>query len=125
MECGDQMSALFDQYRIAVVLGQYLHAGPGAANNRRADKHRFEIARAGALLEIAFGMNRRHAAVDLATVRVALDGQVQETEALLRGMFHFLRDQDSARARAEHGLLARERAQRLPETHEIDQLEHG
>ena len=92
--------------------------GPHAADDGRADEDGFQVA------AVRHG-DARDAAVDLAAVGVALDGDVHQTEACLRGMRHFARQQNRAGAGAEDRLLLGEALERFGQVFLIEQLEHG
>src|SRR5580704_15658523 len=125
MECRDQMPALFNQHRVTFILCQNPYAGPGAPDDGRADEDGFHLPRTCPLLKIAGRLYVRNLAVDLPSVSVALDGEVERAEALLLRVAHFLCQQDRTRAGPEDWFLTCEFTQRLVEAHEVDELEHG
>src|SRR5579863_1046446 len=125
MECCDQMPALFDQYRVTLILCQNTYAGAGAPDDGRADEDRFHVSRARSLLKIGGRLDVRDLAVDLSPVGITLDSEVDGAKAFLRRVAHFLRQKNSSRAGSEDWLLTRELTQRFVEIHEVDELEHG
>src|ERR1019366_5053979 len=96
-----------------------------AANDGGADEDGFQVTGAGALLEVGTGFELGHAAVDLAAVSVALDGEIQHAEAFLGGVFHFRSQQDGTRTSSEDRLAGGETAQSVLQVHEVQQLQHG
>src|SRR5580658_5523197 len=125
MKCRDQMSALFDQHRVPFILCQNPYARTGTPDYRGPDEHRFHVTGARTLLKIGVRMNSCHPAVDLPSISIALDSEIDDAEAFLGRLQHFLREKNRSRARAEYRLLAREHAQRFFEVHEVQELQHG
>src|SRR5664279_1930461 len=92
--CGHHAS-LPHQHRIAAALGQNFYAIADPFNTRRADEnhlHRIDA-------ELGDGFKNRR--IDLTTVTVALDGNVNRVEPFLFGVRDLFREQDRAGARAE------------------------
>ena len=119
MKRGDHVAALLHPHRVAVVCGRArLLPAPKLADDGSADEHGFQVAslRHGDVCD---------AAIDLAPVGVALDGDVHQTEACLRGMRDFARQQNRAGATSVNRLLPGEALERFGEPFLIEQLQHG
>jgi hypothetical protein len=85
-----------------LAAGQNLDAGSGGNNAWGADKDHLERA-AG---ECSLGGEDR--GVDLATVGIALDNGIEDSEAALRGIMNLPRQQDGPGTCSEDGLLVTE-----------------
>src|SRR5579864_2955731 len=118
MKCGHHMAALLHPNRIAVITGQYGRIRAYLPDDGRADENRFQFA--AAILE----SDVRDAAVDLAAVGVALDLDVHQAEARLRGMGYFAGEQNGARAASVDRLLSGKDLQRTGQLLLIQQLEY-
>ena len=105
VERRDQHAAVAQQHWLTVALGEHLDAGPDVADTRRADEHPSERA------VLAFDLQVRLEARNLAAVGVPLDLEVGQTE--VRPV-----EQDHPRAGAEDRPLERRgsprRARRAP-----------
>ena len=106
MERRHHVAALLHPHRIAVILRQHGAARAYAADDRRADEHSFHVA-------AVRHRDARDAAVDLAAIGVALDGDIHQAQARLRGMRHFARQQDRSGAAAEDRLVLGEALERF------------
>jgi len=95
MESGGHHSSLPNRYRIFAFGGEDFHAGADALNLWRTDEDHFER-RASQLSLNEFALT--DGAVELASVGVATDADVDRAEAGLFGIFDFRRQQDCARA---------------------------
>src|SRR6185312_4549681 len=116
--CGEEV-VLLDQDREAVALGEDFDAGAGLYDARGADVDHFERA-AGELGGCGF-----NGAVDLASVGVALDGGVEDAEAGLRRMQHFLCEEDAAGAGSEGGFGLHKLLKRGEKAIALEELEEG
>src|SRR3954470_17389666 len=76
MEGGDEEAALAREHRAAVDLGEHLDVRPDLLEPRRADEHRPHGAVEAVDREVRLERG------DLAAERVALDGDVHETEVV-------------------------------------------
>jgi hypothetical protein len=83
-------------------------AAVDAPDDRRADEHRLQLARARCASRIRLGVEHHHAAVDLPAVGVALHGDIHQPQALLRRVGDLGGHQDGAGAGAEHRLAPAE-----------------
>ena len=99
MEGGGHDVALLDQDGEAVAGGENFDAVAGFHDAGRADVDHFK--RAAGKLRVA-GLD---GGVDLAAVGVALDGGVEDAEALLRRVRDFSGEKDASGAGAEGGLV--------------------
>ena len=95
MKCRDQMPALLHQHRVTFILCQNLYLRARAPDDRSPDKHRFHITLPARFSKVGARMDVRHPAIDLPPVTVAFHGHVDDAEALLRRVPHFLRQQDA------------------------------
>ncbi len=88
MEGSAEHTALTNEDGIARMLGQDLEIRSDRSDLRRADKDRLDPLGSGYL-----GDDRRAEAVDLTTVRIALDCKVHEADARLIPPFNLLREE--------------------------------
>ena len=102
MEGGGHDVALLDEDGEAVAGGEDLDAVAGFYDAGRADVDHFE--RAAGELRVA----RLDGGVDLAAVGVALDGGVEDAEALLGRVRDFSREEDASGAGTEGGFAGDE-----------------
>src|SRR5713226_4450334 len=102
MKRSQQMPALLHQDRVPVIGSQHFSARSHAPDDWGANEDCFEIAWLRTLRKTGFRRDLRHAAVDLAAIRVALHGQVHQTEALLGRMGDLRGKQDGAGASTEN-----------------------
>ena len=119
------MPAFFHQDRIALVSRQHACAVPHAPDDGGADEDGFHISGRCAGLEFRFRRDARDTAIDLPPVGVALDADIDEPQALLRGARNLVGQQDRAGAGSEDGPPPAELAQRLHQVLFTQQLEHG
>src|ERR1017187_5310997 len=125
MEGGDEVAALLDQDGVAAVAGQDAGGGAGTPNDGSADEHCFHLTGGGAREELGFGFDLGDAAIDLAAVGVAFDGDVHEAQAFLGGAGNLIGDEDGAGAGAEDGFAAAELGHGVEQAVEAHELEHG
>lgn len=117
MEGGHHVAALFDPDGVLAVGGEHAGGGADAADDGGADEDG---------LDDAFrGVEACDTAVDLAAVAVALDVDVQDLKAGLRGMGDVLGKEDGSGAGTEDGLLGREVAEGSGELLHVKEFEHG
>src|SRR5947208_1549425 len=102
------MAALLEQNGVAGVTSEDAHIVPRAADDGRADEDGLELAGRGALFEGGLGGDFGDAAIDLATVAVALDRDIDEAEAFLRRAGDFVGHEDGAGTGSEDRLTAAE-----------------
>jgi hypothetical protein len=119
MEGRGEQIVLADQDREAVADGQGLYLGAGARDARGADEDHFERA-AG-----EFGRHGEDAGVDLASVGVAFDGDVEDAEGFLWGMLNVFGEQDGSGAGAEGGGVEDEGGKGIEESVALKEFEHG
>lgn len=119
MEGGGEDVSLLDEDGEAVALGEDLDAGTGLYYARGADVDELH----GAAFKFRGGGFDR--AVDLASVGVPLDGGVEDGEALLRGIGHFVGEKNAAGAGAEGGACANEGLQTAEEAVALKEFEEG
>src|SRR5438270_5801085 len=97
--CGEKMP-LPDQHRVLAARGEGLDFRAGSGDARSPDEDHFQRT------ALEFGRRAKDRRVDLATVSVALDGNVERAKGLLRGVLDILRQEDDAGTGAEgRGLL--------------------
>src|SRR5208337_3910914 len=97
--------SLADGYRIFAFGGEDFHAGADALNLRGADEDHLERGASQlSLNQVAFP----YGAVELASIGVAADADVDRAEAGLFRIFNFRRKQDCAGASAEGGFPSHE-----------------
>ena len=98
MEGGRHDAALADEHGVILVPGQHLDGRADGLHPRGPDEHAVE--RLVEALDVEIGLE----AVELAAVAVALDGDVEGTEAALVGaaVVDLRGQQDHPGARAEH-----------------------
>ena len=109
-----------DHDGLALVLREHLDVVAELEDPRRANEYHLQLA--GAVGPLAGGLE----GVDLPAVAVALDDDVEQTEATLGGLTNLAGQQDQACAGAEQrAALGHELRQRLPparlEAHELEQ----
>src|ERR1035438_8228789 len=125
MEGGHEVPPLLDQHRVARVLRQHLDPGTGAADNRRADKHRLQFAWGRAHLKFRRRIQFHHPAVQLPAVGVSLHGDIHQPEAFLRGVGDVPGHQDGAGASSEHGLAPAKLGQIVEQVFGAQEFEHS
>src|SRR5439155_24206079 len=81
-----QLTALFDQHRVALIAGEHTRLGSYVPDNRSADKHGLQLARSSTLVEFGIRIQARDPAADLAPVTVALYAEVHQAQTLLGRM---------------------------------------
>lgn len=96
MEGSGEMTALLDEDGFVSVGGENVNTLTDAADDRGADKHRFQI---GAVGHLDF----RDLRVDLAAVGIAFDRYVHDSKGLLLGMVDLVGEQNGSGAGAENG----------------------
>src|ERR1017187_841481 len=100
-EGGGHGSSLADGYRVGAFGGNNFHAFSDVLNLGGADENHFHGRGAELVLDkSAFA----DGTVDLASVGVAADADVERAEAFLLGILHFSCQEDCAGACAEGGL---------------------
>ena len=115
MEGSGEGAALLDEDWFVSVGGQNVNTLTDAADDRGADKHRFQI---GAVGHLDF----RDLRVDLAAVGVALDGYVHDSKGLLLRMVDFGGEQDGSGAGAEDGAAETIVSERFKEVFDLKEL---
>ena len=111
--------AFANKYGVVVAGGEGLDGGAGCGDARGADEDHLERA-AG---EFGFGLD--DGGVDLASVGVTFDGDVEGGEGLLRGVGNVLRKQYDSGAGSEGGGLVNEVLEEVEEAALLEELEHG
>src|SRR5208283_1113110 len=108
MEGGGHDSSLPDCYRIGAFSGEDFHAGTDAFNFWGADEDHFERRRSELAVRRAQEFAFPDGAVELASIGVAADADVDRAEAGLFRIFNLRRKQDCAGASAEGGFPSHE-----------------
>src|SRR5665213_2531200 len=118
MERSHHVAALLHPHRVAVILRQDRAPGAETADDGCTDKDRLQVVahRHG---------NAADAAVGLPAVSVALDGEIHQAQARLRGMCYFAGQQDRSGATAEDRLVLIEALERFGQPFLVQQLQHG
>ena len=119
MESGGEDVSLLDQDGEAVALGEDVDTGSGLHDTRGADVDKFH----GAAFE--FCWRSLNGAVDLASVGVALDGGIEDGEALLRRVGDFFSKKDASGAGAERGACADKGLKAAEEAVSLEEFEKG
>ena len=119
------MTTLLNQNRVAAVFGENAHPLPDAADDGRADEHRFEFSGAGAGEEVVSRRHRADGTIDLPSVGIALDRNINQTEARLPRRGDVGRHQDGTGAGAEQGVPRGEPDERIEQPLLADELQHG
>src|SRR5258708_24168396 len=119
MEGGCEEIALADEDRIGVAGGEGFDLGAGAGDAGGADEDHLERA------ALEFGGGGEDGGVDLATVGVALDGDVEGGEGSLGGAFDVFGEEDRSGAGAEGRGGADEGLEGVEEVVALEELEHG
>ena len=117
MEGGGEDVSLLDEDGEAGALGEDGDAGSGLHDAGSADVDELERAAE------KFGVGDLDGAVDLASVGIALDGGVEDSEAGLRGVGDFFCEEDAASAGSEGGPGGDERLQRAEEAVTLEEFE--
>src|ERR1700749_4328503 len=113
MKCCDQITDMFDQHWVALIFCQNVYSRSRSANNRSPNEDCLDIPAAGALRKILPRSKGSNPAIDLATVRIPRNRQVDRPEALLRRVFHFFRDKNGAGTGPKNRCRARNLSQEL------------
>ena len=100
------MTPLFHQHRIAIVAGQNPDPRTSAVNDRRANEHRFQLAK-------GFAVNSRHAGIQLPSIPVPTHRNVNQAKRRLLRIFHLCGHQNRSSASPENRLPRAKLAQRL------------
>ena len=119
MESGGEDVSLLDQDGEAVALGEDVDTGSGLHDARGTNVDELH----GAAFELCW--RSLNGAVDLASVGVAFDGDVEDGEALLRRIRHFFGEEDTAGAGAEGGACANEGLKAAEESVSLEEFEKG
>ena len=102
MKGGGEQVAFFDQNGRAIAGSEDLNVGTDPGDARRADEDHLERTAGKG------GRGRENGGVDLPTIGVALDRDVEGAEGSLSWVLDVLRKQDAAGAGSEGGMVADE-----------------
>ena len=119
------MTALLNQNRVAAVFGENVHPIPDAADDGGADEDRFEFSGAGAREEFVSRRHRADGTIDLPSVGIAFDRDINETEARLPRRGNVGRHQDRAGAGAEQGVPSGEPDEWIQQAFLANELQHS
>lgn len=125
MEGGGEDVALAQEERLVMVAGDDLNAGTGIEEAGSTDENGFHGGGAESRLEGGEDCSGTDRALELASVSVADDGDIEEAEGVLGGGADAGGEQYGAGAGGEGGALKDERAQTGGETAVGEELEHG
>jgi hypothetical protein len=111
------VSSLLYPHRISLIGSEHFHARADPTDDGRTNENGLQL--------LPAGVDLCDAAIDLPTVGIALDGDVHQREARLRGTGNLSCKKNGAGARSENGLALSEGAQRFKKIFQADQLKHG
>src|SRR6266436_2689486 len=94
MKRGSHDALFLHKRRLTCVLREHFDARAYALDDRRANEHHFQI------FFFQRGRPARHFACDLSPIGIAQDGHIQQTQRVLRGIFHLGRKKNRSGARA-------------------------
>ena len=101
--CGHR-SSLPDSDGVRALGGENLHAFSHVGNFRRTDEDHFQGGLVTLAFEIADKLTLSDGAVDLASVGIAADADVERAKTVLSGVFNFFGEEDRTGAGAESWL---------------------
>lgn len=116
VKCGHGVKPFFAEHRLIEIGRQYSDAWAGATNNGSANEHRFCL--------VASHIERYYAAIDLAPIAIAFDGNIHESKRTLTRVEYFVCEQNSAGASTKNGPLIAELQKRLEEALHVEELQH-
>ena len=119
------MTALLNQNRVAAVFGENVHAIPDTPDDGGADEDRFEFSGTGAGEEFTSRRHRADGTIDLPSVGIAFDRDINQTEARLPRGGNVGRHQDGTGAGAEQRVPRGERDEWIEQPFLGDQFQHG
>lgn len=119
MEGSSEDVALTDENREAVAGSEGFDGGAGAGDARCANEDHLE----GTAFELCGG--GEDGGVDLASVGVALDGDVEDCEGFLRGAFYVFCQEDRTGTGAEGGCGFDKGLQGVEEASALEEFEEG
>ncbi len=125
VKSGRQVTALLNQNRVAGVFGENMHPTPDTADDGGADEDRFELPGASAGEEFASRRHRTDGAIDLPSVGIAFDRDINQTETRLPRRGNVSRHQNRAGAGAEQGAPCSKPDKRIQQPFLVDELQHG
>lgn len=119
VEGGGEDATVADEHRVAIAVGERLDARSKPCDPRRANEYHLY----GAAGECGLGAEDHR--VVLAAVGVAFHCDIQRGKASLRRVLHLFGEQNTAGARAEHGLGVNERVEHLVKAGALQMLEES
>src|SRR5579859_4883892 len=117
MECGREDASFLHQYGMVLAFGQHLHAFADALNTRSANEDHLQRS----AIELRGSSHDR--TVNLASVSVALNGDVEYAQALLLRIHDILCQQDRPGTRTERRLLRDKIAQFIEKSFAFQKLQ--